>query len=190
MNEMGEDLAFTPLGANRTATDIATGAEHACALLDNDSVKCWGYNNAGRTGLGTGTGNTGDAVGDMWGDNLASIEMGTGRTATTISAGSSHTCALLDDGSVKCWGWDGYGQSSPPAGSFERVSAGVYHTCGVTTSGNVECWGLNDDGQSSPPAGSFERVGAGWVHTCGVRTSGDIECWGSNNAGQSTAPGL
>jgi len=51
----------------------------------------------------------GDASGEM-GDNLPSIDLGTGRTATAIAVGNNHNCALLDNASVKCWGQNGYGQ--------------------------------------------------------------------------------
>ena len=55
------------------------------------------------------------------------------------------------DGAVACWGYNGSGQSSPPAGVFSQVSAGRDHTCGVRADGAVACWGDNGDGQSSPP---------------------------------------
>jgi len=51
----------------------------------------------------------GDETGDM-GDNLPSIDLGTGRTATAIAAGYYHSCAALDNGAVKCWGDNAYGQ--------------------------------------------------------------------------------
>jgi alpha-tubulin suppressor-like RCC1 family protein len=50
----------------------------------------------------------GNAPGDMAG--LTTVILGTGRTATAIAAGERHTCALLDNASVKCWGKNGYGQ--------------------------------------------------------------------------------
>jgi len=51
----------------------------------------------------------GDNSGEM-GDNLPSIDLGTGRTATAIAAGYYHSCAALDNGAVKCWGDNFYGQ--------------------------------------------------------------------------------
>ena len=51
----------------------------------------------------------GDNSGEM-GDNLPAVDLGTGRTATAISIGSQHTCALLDNVSVKCWGFNDVGQ--------------------------------------------------------------------------------
>ena len=70
------------LGPGRTATAIAAGEKHNCALLDNASVKCWGHGLNGRLGQGN-TSNLGGGANEM-GDNLPSIDLGTGRTATVI----------------------------------------------------------------------------------------------------------
>ena len=48
---------------------------------------------------------------------------------------------MRTDGSVACWGYDRYGQSTTPEGEFASVSAGDRHTCGVRTDGSVACWG-------------------------------------------------
>lgn len=58
-----------------------------------------------------------------------------------VSAGGDHTCALKADNSLACWGWNGYGQATPPAGAFQQVSAGEYYTCGIRANGFVACWG-------------------------------------------------
>ncbi len=106
--QMGDDLHAVNLGAGRFATAITAGGDnifgpaHTCALLDNGTVKCWGYNDAGQLGQGD-TRERGDGPGEM-GDNLPPVDLGTGRTATTITAGGAHTCALLDNGTIKCWG--------------------------------------------------------------------------------------
>jgi CSLREA domain-containing protein len=92
------------------------------------------------------------------------------------------------DGTLACWGYDGYGQATPPAGTFSQVSAGGYHTCGVRTDGTLACWGSDGDGQATPPAGTFTEISAGYDHTCGVRTDGTLACWGNNDYGQATPP--
>ena len=91
-----------------TARQIATGSNHTCALLDNATVKCWGENSFGRLGQGD-TNDRGDVSGEM-GKNLLAIDLGSGRTATQIAAGDFHTCALLDNATVKCWGENSSGQ--------------------------------------------------------------------------------
>jgi alpha-tubulin suppressor-like RCC1 family protein len=106
--EMGDSLSAVSLGTGRTALAIDTGADHVCARLDDSSVKCWGDNSDGQLGLGD-TFNRGDGAGEM-GDSLSAISLGTGRTATAIAAGYDHSCAILDDGLVKCWGINSSGQ--------------------------------------------------------------------------------
>ncbi|HMQ26612.1 MAG TPA: hypothetical protein PKA98_11545, partial [Acidimicrobiales bacterium] len=165
--EMGAFLTPPPLGAGRTATAISAGWLHTCALLDNGTVKCWGYNGSGGLGLGDED-DRGDGPGEM-GDDLPAVNLGTGRTATAISAGSEHTCALLDNATVKCWGWNAFGQlglgdtldrgdgpgemgNALPAVSLgtdrtaTAISAGLEHTCALLDNATVKCWGNNVDG--------------------------------------------
>jgi alpha-tubulin suppressor-like RCC1 family protein len=170
-NEMGNALPFVNLGSGRTAVELALGLQHTCALLDNGSVKCWGRNQEGQLGIGN-TVNRGDDPGEM--AALPAVNLGTGRTATAITAGQYHSCALLDDGSVKCWGQNTYGQlglgdtdsrgdgpnemgGNLPAVDLgdllgidyqaSAISAGLYHTCALVTTVGLKCWGRNDLGQ-------------------------------------------
>src|SRR5207253_1944728 len=101
-NEMGAFLPEVDLGTGRTAVKLFAGGENSCALLDNATVKCWGYNFSGQLGLGSTFGH-GSGAGQM-GDNLPAIDLGTGRTVVQMDIGQEHMCAVLDNGSVKCWG--------------------------------------------------------------------------------------
>ena len=105
----GTSYARTPtltssLGLGRTAVAISSSPSswgHACAILDDGSVSCWGQNHLGQ--LGNGNIHNWDAPSDALTPTPTS-SLGTGRTAVAISCGDSHTCAILDDGSVSCWG--------------------------------------------------------------------------------------
>ena len=110
------------------------------------------------------------------------------KLGASVSAGGLHTCGVMTDASIVCWGRNHYGQASPPDGLFVSVSAGGFHTCGVMTGGAIVCWGRNDNGQASPPGGTFDSVSAGVRHTCGVRSSGSVVCWGNNEDGEATPP--
>ncbi len=105
---MGDALPAVDLGAGRRAVQISVGTWFSCALLDDGSVKCWG--DVRRLGLGDNAiAGRGDEPGEM-GDALPVVNLGSGRTAKLVSAGNMHACALLDDGSVKCWGENEHGQ--------------------------------------------------------------------------------
>lgn len=104
----------------------------------------------------------------------------------SLDAGLAHTCGVMHNRSIVCWGSNAAGQSSPiPAGSYIQVSAGSVHTCGLQTNGSVACWGSNGAGQVSPiPPGTYSQVSAGETHTCAVGSGGSVVCWGNNGVGQ------
>ena len=181
---------------------ISTGKYHTCAVTETGGVKCWGYNGVGQLGDGT----TDDSLTPVDVVELTDV------VVTELSAGDDHTCALTEDGEVKCWGKNSSGQlgngettnSSTPVdviGLTDVVidlSASAYHTCVVTESGGVKCWGGNSDGQlgdgttdSSTTPVEVDGLTSGVIkvstaedHTCAVTTNGEVLCWGSNQNGQ------
>ena len=183
-NEMGLNLPFVSLGANRTATDIAVGYHHACAILDTGNVTCWGKNNYGQLGIEITSGiyqSIGDTSTEL-GENLVRVDLGTGRTAVQIDAGDYHTCALLDNGNVKCWGWNQHGQlgigNMTTIGESENqmgdnldsvdlgtgrtaisISAGGHMSCAILDTAVLKCWGYNGFGQLGQ--GHTESIGTG-----------------------------
>ena len=166
--EMGDNLPTVDLGTGRTATAIAAGVRHTCALLDDGQVRCWGANAQGQLGLGD-TVSRGDGPGEM-GDALPTVDLGAGRTATSVSAGDHHSCARLDDASVRCWGYSsrgqlGLGDTTARGGSpgemgdalpavdlgtglaADAVTTGKEHACAFLDDGSIKCWGRNQYGQ-------------------------------------------
>jgi alpha-tubulin suppressor-like RCC1 family protein len=91
------------LGAGRTAAAVVTGLGHACARLDDRSLKCWGANHHGQVGLGAGAGSQVLAPG-------AAVDFGAGRTVAAAALGGWHSCAVLDDATLRCWGDNSQGQ--------------------------------------------------------------------------------
>lgn len=165
--EMGDNLPYIDLGTGRTAKQVSAADAHVCVILDNDSVKCWGRSDKGELGYGD-VEMRGDGSGEM-GDNLPAVDLGTGRTAKQIQLGRYHTCAILDNDQVKCWGRNDYGTSGlgdtnhRGDGSGEmgdslpyvdlgtsrtalQLTAGYDHTCAVLDNLEVKCWGRNEDG--------------------------------------------
>jgi alpha-tubulin suppressor-like RCC1 family protein len=185
------------------ATAIAAGSDHNCAIVAGGAVRCWGRNHYGQ--LGTA------AVADNPGVPGA-VDVPGIANAIQIVAGERHTCALIEGGSVQCWGQDGYGQlgnavggdsASPvPAGiaGAVEISSGEYHVCVRHAAGTMSCWGYNNDGQladgNSPnhafvPVGtngidSASQIALGAFHSCAVvRTEPvNFKCWGTGNFGQ------
>lgn len=154
------DLVDVPLPNGQPALSIAAGAFHSCAVLSDGTVTCWGQNDAGQIGVPKDPSQPHVSPG-------TSIDLGTGRSALQVTAGTSHTCARLDDFSVKCWGFDSDGELGIGANdnrgdneslgdALPRVSldgtpasdlaAGAHHTCAIVAS-SVRCWGFGDSGR-------------------------------------------
>ena len=89
------------LGSQVRVESLAMGGNHTCVILNDTSLKCWGANDYGQLGLN----NTGDRNEPP----SAAINLGQGRTARQVAAGKDHTCALLDNHTVKCWGENSLG---------------------------------------------------------------------------------
>ena len=91
-----------PAGPPRAlAGTLAAGDQHNCVIVAGGDVKCWGKIFDGQLGQGNQNAQ-GDSPGEM--AALVAIQLGTGLTATAVSAGDEHSCALIDTGDVKCWG--------------------------------------------------------------------------------------
>ncbi|MEC8168045.1 MAG: putative Ig domain-containing protein, partial [Candidatus Thermoplasmatota archaeon] len=189
------------------AVSLAFGDRHACALLDDGDVVCWGRNNAGQLGT-TG--------GDK--DTPQAINLGTGRTATSIYAGGNYNCAILDDASVKCWGQNDQGQlgigtssntntpttvASFGTGRTAVALATAFKTvCALLDDGSVKCWGDRADGLlgnggsttdlDSPPASPInlgtgrtaKAITGGEQHFCAILDDDSVKCWGNGANGK------
>jgi VCBS repeat-containing protein len=198
-NETPGSVGLVNLGAGRTATAIASGGQHTCALLDDGTVRCWGVNTHGALGYG----NTA-TIGDNETPAAAGpVNLGPGRTATAITAGgdSTHgefTCAILDDGTVRCWGQGGFYElgngsfntigddetpNTAPAVTFGSSAAvairsGMGQTCVLLTDSTTRCWGWTEFGQ------------AGYGTTTAVTTPGPGVNLGSGRTGVGLGSGL
>ncbi len=192
--EMGDALPFVNLGKGRSAQSLAAGSNHTCAVLDDQSVKCWGDNQNQQ--LGDGRFTRGAFAGEM-GDNLLPLGLPAVRQ---LAAGSMHTCALINDGSVQCWGWERGAEDPPiPANhpativnfgaslSAFHMAAGGRHTCAALSDDTVRCWAVTQ--HADQPADpyvtvQFEgdvapalRLGVGGDRGCALFGDGSVQCW-------------
>jgi len=185
------------------ATQITAGKYHTCALVAGGQAKCWGGNYSG--GLGNGTSGYGT-------NSNVPVDVSGITGATQITAGSSHTCALVAGGQIKCWGYNYNGQlgdgtftnSSVPVDvsgitGATQITAGFGHSCALVAGGEIKCWGYNEYGglgngtsgfgtNSSVPVDVSGITGAtqitsGYFHTCALVAGGEIKCWGRNEFG-------
>jgi cysteine-rich repeat protein len=220
--EMGDTLPAVNLGPGRTAKQISLGVGFTCVVLDTELVKCWGNNDHGQLGRGD-LDARGDDPSEM--GSLTPIDLGSGVLVRTVAAGWNHTCALLKDGSVKCWGANDLGQlglgdtrqrgdepgeMGTALGSVNlgrsaiAIAAGYNHTCALLDDKTVKCWGGNGLGQlglgdtnhrgdapdelgAKVDLGSGANVRslrAGKTHTCALLEGGTLRCWGNNAVGQ------
>jgi alpha-tubulin suppressor-like RCC1 family protein len=182
------------------ALAVPGGYNHACAILADGSVWCWGANESGEIGDGTQT------------QRNVPTRAKLPKAATAVSANGSlfgYTCAVLVDKTLWCWGDNASGElgvgqkvanaSTPqqvPLQGVTQVSAGGDHACALA-GGHSYCWGANGFGQvgdgsaiAEVPApakigGAGVVVSAGGSHTCAVDTgAGDVSCWGDDAHGE------
>jgi len=189
-------------------TSLALGGAHACVVLDNGAINCWGANEAGQLGDGTSQ------------DHNQPVQVLDITDARSVVAGGRHACALLADTTVRCWGANDEGQlwggtttaqaetvtvvnaaGSAPLSGVTALAAGDAFNCALMPDATVLCWGANGDCQLglpvatqrallpvTAPARDVQSLAAGSQHACAVLSSGKAVCWGRNDLGQVGAP--
>jgi RHS repeat-associated protein len=178
---------------------VAAGAWHTCGIKSDQTLWCWGHNANGQLGNGSPD------------DSLTPVQIGGAdwsNVSVGVATGGFHTCGVKLDGSLWCWGGNGYGQlgigsttgSLTPAqvgsAAWTNMSGGAAYTCGVRGDGTLWSWGYNDHGQLGDgtlanrlapvrvPGQAWAQVAAGNWHTCGRRQDGSLWCWGNNTDGE------
>jgi alpha-tubulin suppressor-like RCC1 family protein len=205
----GDDAPGSTVLPSATATQLAVGRLHICALTSAGAVRCWGTSQRGEVGNGGALDSTNYLV------PVQVVGLTSGVTAIAAHNGD-HTCALAG-GAVTCWGDDTYGQlgsgiphsstgrtdSSTPiavaglGAGVQAIAVGGDHSCAITAAGGVKCWGNNEYGQLGNDsdvatnlavdvmgiASGATAIAAGHRHTCAI-VSGGLRCWGSNVDGE------
>jgi alpha-tubulin suppressor-like RCC1 family protein len=191
-----------------SATAIAAGGDHTCARLADGTVTCWGSGTSGELG----NGQMFDSPRPVVVANLKGVVNDAPQALPLFSlddpplptrgltAGAQHSCALLSDGTVDCWGSNPIGDprvpgsdvpvAVPALAGVTDVAAGSHHTCAVQgPCSTLQCWGETDlEGVSpavrSPGLSGVRTFAAGGGHTCAVLSDFSVWCWGLNDSGQ------
>lgn len=149
------NIQLTPVVASNLVDviGIAAGGVHSCAVTGSGSAYCWGGNFDAQLGVPhQGPGSV---------SSKATPELVPGVSdATSISAGYSHTCAILVGGTARCWGEGEFGQlgtggaplTSPPVdvaglNGVGSLSVGRRFSCAALSDGSARCWGVGSEGQ-------------------------------------------
>ena len=185
---------------NLSAISVSLNYQHACALTAGRRVACWGDNAYGRVGQPVATTSVATPT---FVPGLSDVQ--------SVTTGREHSCALLLDGTVRCWGRNTFGQlgtggsaNSVPTPVSPRnlsdvvsIAAGAASTCAVTNSGRVWCWGWGHQGElgnatrlsSKVPVmiRSLKRVVSVFSAQstfCAIKADTTGWCWGAGWFGQ------
>ncbi len=190
-------------------TQVGSGGGQTCALRTDNTVYCWGRNAFGDVGDNTTT------------QRQMAVQVRVSAAAyltnaVQIAIGANHSCARLSDGTVRCWGYNVYGEigdntttnrsvavlvvgasGSGTLGGVSSISSGRFHTCALISDSSIYCWGDNENGElgdgtntsrSLPVrAGDIANaltVTAGEYHSCAALADGTAKCWGAAAFGQ------
>lgn len=159
--DLGDQLPALNLGGK--VVDFAVGRAHVCALTEAGQLRCWGKGAMGQLGSESTA-----SVGGQAGESPVMVDIG-GR-AKTLTTGRNHTCVLLDDKDVACFGDNSSGQ----LGVGSNVNVGdKTGTMGANLK-RVDL-GSNFD---------VAQLASGQDFNCALSERGQIKCWGANDAGQ------
>jgi alpha-tubulin suppressor-like RCC1 family protein len=194
--------SMTRVGNATNWANVSAGIQHTCAVRDDGSLWCTGFNGGGQLGLGEGVNPMGSFM-----------RVGDESDWVAYEAAPTWSCALKDGGELYCFGINEAGQlgtgdtdqrfvptrvGSDTYADFD--TAGYYtdrgHTCAIRDSDDtLWCWGHNDEGQlgtgdEEPVMGptqigdaTWAEIGTGGSYTCGIQTDGSLWCWGAPRLG-------
>ena len=182
---------------------VSAGGIHSCGIAGT-SVKCWGDQRSGRLGLAY------VPAREVVTPSVVAVD----GVFADVSAGNWHTCGLLVNQRVMCWGGGETGAGADTVGTasdvglvaVRKVAAGPRHTCAIDHQGGVWCWGANSSGEigsaAPPTVGRPVRVplpnraitiatgGDDFAgYTCVLTEQGVPKCWGDNRRPRSGSVG-
>lgn len=169
------------------AATLAVGSTHACSVLNDGRLSCWGQNTWGATGQPLST---------RYVPRPAIVPKRKG--VTSVFTGSSITCSITA-GHVDCWGGGENGVAGSitlPEPAVEVAIGWEQHACARLASGAVMCWGDNENGELGDGTttsrktpvevkglralGKATRIAADGETSCALLEGGRVICWGKD----------
>jgi alpha-tubulin suppressor-like RCC1 family protein len=189
-------------GLSGNTTSVIATPLNACALSTSGGMKCWGADHRGQLGNASGV------------SSSTAIQV-TGLTTgvKAMAGGEEFTCALMNNGEVKCWGNtyidvdnDGIDDSGNTPTTISGIpqdivsisAGGGKYACVLSATSGVWCWGQNSSGQLGDGStvdrfvpvqitalpSSIRSLSTAQNHSCAVTSTGGVKCWGSNTFGK------
>jgi alpha-tubulin suppressor-like RCC1 family protein len=156
----GETTAAAPEAALTGVRSVATGYYHSCAILTNRQVRCWGYNTYGQLGDGSEDNSTTPVI------VRNASDTGPLQNVVQLALGDYHSCALLTNKQVRCWGYGSYGALG--GGDFDNSSLPIT---------------VRNAGDTGPLL-NVVQIGGESDGTCAILTNRQVRCWGEDDYGQ------
>ena len=210
-NQMGNHLPVVDLGTNKTAKQLSAGDKHTCAILNDDTVKCWGRGYDGQLGYSwvlVDESGRGDNPNEM-GDNLPAVDLGLPAPTYTYDsrcsgtadceatcaadsscAGYSKITAPKPNAGITVWGHSDYGASgAPTTGTYVKLFSNLYAFVALKSDGSISAWGSSNYGGSGAPTDNgYVDVFSTYYAFASRKADGSISVWGDSNWGGSGAP--
>jgi alpha-tubulin suppressor-like RCC1 family protein len=178
----GGVTAVPVMGLGTAVTAVTGGLDTGCALTTAAGIKCWGWGEYGQ--MGNGKTPSASVPVDVTG--LAS-------GVRAIASGGTHTCALLMNGDVECWGGNSNGELGDGSESnsavpvkvtgltdVQALAAASFSTCALTSTDGVKCWGSVSSTRSPVDAPGLSSgvaaIAVGLTQVCALMTSGGVKC--------------
>ena len=191
---------LTAIGVQAATPIVRGGGDNTIALHADGSVRTWGNDYSGALGVGRQTFFFSPVPVQGLPGTLGILK---------LSAGTNHTLALLEDGSVWAWGDNTYSQLGDGTSTLRPapvrvtglarvrdIAAGEFHSAAVTDDGNVWTWGYGAEGELGVVArittptpiragiSGVSRISAGARHVLALKADGSVWAWGDNEFGQ------
>lgn len=194
-----------PAPVTPSTSPLAAGGLSTCGLDANNGVFCWGDNQYGALGVGSF-----DPATSVLPVRVPELAKG----VRSVVGGPYAHCAILADGTARCWGYSLFGDINGTIQSVQmptphdktglsndvaRITVGTLFVCALTTSGRGKCWGIGGAGQLGNGSTNDEfaardvatteplvdiAASMGGFFACAVTRAGGVLCWGKNGSGQ------